>query len=371
MTYRSFAEGYEMSRDGPKKGQRLQRWKRIDGHVYIKKREKLQAVVPSPKFRADDQNADFCFAEMFMDIPWRDIKELPSTDKQCIEEFARLRSGQNDAFTDRANALCERQRRLDDLSTVHQVVEALPIPDWAVHDEDSKCDDFVPMQPGSTESGANTCDEMERDCTQTHRLFQPRRPYTLSDIARAEAFITDEVRPYMKKKKDFVASTERRKDDGTFVDTFRYPIDQRDVMNDDQWVPFALSMKQARKRHDAMIQGVDCPPMRMILSGEGGSGKSWLIKHIVKDVHQVFGESNVSVRKSKRVLLMAHQGTAAFNIKGSTCVISTSQFKEWDEHYGKICIMYAILKVKIEERKIQNGSKFCVAYDGKRQHKAM
>ena len=52
MTYRAFAGGYEISRDGPKEKQRLQRWKRTDGNTYIKKREKLQAVVPSPKFRS-------------------------------------------------------------------------------------------------------------------------------------------------------------------------------------------------------------------------------------------------------------------------------------------------------------------------------
>eukprot|EP00644_Phytophthora_capsici_P000337 jgi/Phyca11/80933/gw1.4.1031.1 len=56
----------------------------------------------------------------------------------------------------------------------------------------------------------------------------------------------------------------------------------------------------------------------MIIHGEGGSGKSWLINHIVKDVHTVFGEHHATRRTSKRVLLLAHQGTAAFNIKGRT-----------------------------------------------------
>eukprot|EP00644_Phytophthora_capsici_P000409 jgi/Phyca11/80962/gw1.4.1032.1 len=56
----------------------------------------------------------------------------------------------------------------------------------------------------------------------------------------------------------------------------------------------------------------------MIRNGEGGSGKSWLIRHIVKDIHNVFGEHDSTRRTSKRVLLLAHQGTAAFNIKGMT-----------------------------------------------------
>ena len=178
MTYRVFAEGYEISRDGPKEKQRLQRWKRIDGNSYIKKREKLQAVVPSPKFRPDDQNADFCFAEIFMDIPWRDLTDLPSTDEQCIQQFARLRSDGNDEFTDRTNALCERQRCLDDLSTVHRALEALPAPDWPVHDEETTCDEFVLMQPSVSGNERNTTGEMENDYSAIHERFHPKRPYT-------------------------------------------------------------------------------------------------------------------------------------------------------------------------------------------------
>jgi hypothetical protein len=58
--------------------------------------------------------------------------------------------------------------------------------------------------------------------------------------------------------------------------------------------------------------------MGMILNGEGGSGKSWLIRHIVKDVHRVWRDQDMRVRGSRRVLLMAHHGNAAFNIKGVT-----------------------------------------------------
>eukprot|EP00644_Phytophthora_capsici_P000529 jgi/Phyca11/99658/e_gw1.4.1028.1 len=54
----------------------------------------------------------------------------------------------------------------------------------------------------------------------------------------------------------------------------------------------------------------------MIVNGEGGTGKSWLIDHLVKDVHCVFRDLPAS--HSNRILLLAHQGTAAFNIKGQT-----------------------------------------------------
>ncbi|EEY59189.1 uncharacterized protein PITG_11663 [Phytophthora infestans T30-4] len=54
----------------------------------------------------------------------------------------------------------------------------------------------------------------------------------------------------------------------------------------------------------------------MIINGEGGSGKSWLIDHLVKDTRCVFRDLPSS--HSQRILLLAHQGTAAFNIKGQT-----------------------------------------------------
>lgn len=89
-------------------------------------------------------------------------------------------------------------------------------------------------------------------------------------------------------------------------------------MDDSQWIPFALAMNQSRKRYQAATGNSECEAIRMVIHGEGGSGKSWLIKHIVKDLHNVFGEHWSSRRNSKRVLLLAHQGTAAFNIKGRT-----------------------------------------------------
>jgi hypothetical protein len=89
-------------------------------------------------------------------------------------------------------------------------------------------------------------------------------------------------------------------------------------MADSQWIPFSLAMKQSRDRFKCSLEQARCTPLRMIVNGEGGSGKSWLIKHIVKDVHNVFGEHKSTRRTLKRVLLLAHQGTAAFNIKGMT-----------------------------------------------------
>jgi hypothetical protein len=58
--------------------------------------------------------------------------------------------------------------------------------------------------------------------------------------------------------------------------------------------------------------------MYMISNGEGGAGKYWLVRHIVKEVHTAWGDLQTSVRSSKCVLLMVHHRMAVFSIKGRT-----------------------------------------------------
>lgn len=95
--------------------------------------------------------------------------------------------------------------------------------------------------------------------------------------------------------------------------SYHYPIGNENVcMNDDQWIPFALCMRQSRARKGSLVSKEDIFPLRMIINGEGGTGKTWLINHIVEDMRVVFSDS------SKRILLMAHHGTAAYNINGRT-----------------------------------------------------
>ncbi|GMF28892.1 unnamed protein product [Phytophthora fragariaefolia] len=111
---------------------------------------------------------------------------------------------------------------------------------------------------------------------------------------------------------------------GNRSNPYIYPVDMgEDSSNscaslaDSQWVPFALAMQQSRARLKAMLECTECHPLHLIINGEGGSGKSWLIDHIVKDVNFVFSGSNQQ-HSPGRVLLLAHQGTAAFNINGQT-----------------------------------------------------
>ena len=54
------------------------------------------------------------------------------------------------------------------------------------------------------------------------------------------------------------------------------------------------------------------PPLRLIISGVAGSGKSVLINTIVTTVRKMFG-------KTKSVKIVAPTGQAAYNAGGTTC----------------------------------------------------
>lgn len=156
------------------------------------------------------------------------------------------------------------------------------------------------------------------------QTWHSKHEYTSEDIGKAQSFIKNIVKPWVKLQREVACNRNQLSKAHTEDSRYRYPIsrcndnDTTSIMDDSQWIPFALTMTQSRKRFRSSIDNSFCEPMRMIIHGEGGSGKSWLIQHIVNDLHNVYREHWVSGRVSKSVLLLAHQGTAAFHSKGQT-----------------------------------------------------
>lgn len=85
-------------------------------------------------------------------------------------------------------------------------------------------------------------------------------------------------------------------------------------MTEDQWRPFAVWMRQSRLRALSVYHQVPYNQLIMIVSGEGGTGKSWLIRQIILDIKIVCGSNQAK----KHILLMAYQGSAAYFIVGRT-----------------------------------------------------
>jgi hypothetical protein len=171
----------------------------------------------------------------------------------------------------------------------------LPAPEWSfsIHENDNA----API--------ISTADFHPTMCSYVSKL-----QYSNEDISRARRFLQDVVRPFAKGNigidTDNTSHTPR---------PMMYPIDgQTPTMSDDQWGPYSLWMQQSRRRHTNSGGLFSYPQLQMIVSGEGGTGKSWLIKHIIQDQRIVFGREEAT----KRILLMAHQGSAAYLIGGRT-----------------------------------------------------
>ena len=274
---------------------------------------KAQAVSSKPRLRPDDQNPDFCFAEIFLNVPWRQLSDLPWSDEDCIARFRDLRGATTDESLRKDETSPTAYTRCIGGQPCLRGEHALPGVEWRIGDVT-----FDDAHEGSAQQAG------QHDVSTSSMPFTPRHDYSTDDVRRAETFMAQVLRPFLKDRRK---QTHDRDDNfssgGTAgrdaTQSYLYPVDLKDSnMSDEQWSPFAVCMSQSRRRLAAMKSGTRCAPMQMALHGEGGSGKSWLIRHIVKDVHNVFGDTDTSVRSSRRVLLMAHQGTAAFNIKGST-----------------------------------------------------
>jgi hypothetical protein len=321
MSFASFVERYELV----KKVSALQSndnvWKRTDSDGYIKARSKAHVVRATPWISPDSANPNFCFAEIFLHRPWRALSDLPETDEECLNTFSREQEVTlMSELREESSNLISRKKNISILEAVdaNRSVANLPASDYAFVETNDTNSDVEVVQPNDDEAVADNSD-------QAASQWVSNRSYGSEDIDRARVFMKQFVRPYLKMQRETRRTKSSMRGDNTSKSHYIYPITEDDSsngtsgsMDESQWIPFALAMRQARRRLLSSTENVPCEPLQMIIHGEGGSGKSWLIRHIVKDLHNVFGDYAISRRNSKRVLLLAHQGTAAFNIKGRT-----------------------------------------------------
>jgi hypothetical protein len=315
-TLATFTEEYELldSAGTNKNGSDI--WKHIDREGWIKRRQKAVVVQKSPWMRPDTSNPCFCFSEVFLYVPWRCLDDLPTSDEDYIAQFIDAQDLQgNDELQHEVNTKLARQHQLDLLKSSHTACSVASFPP----------SEYVFISNGGDESSApsTTADNSSNAPSATDVDWKSRHEYSVETVAKARNFVKVCLKPWLKERKDLRTLggifRERERHRSNYV----YPIadDSESIaktMAESQWIPFALAMEQSRKRFKTSLAKEKCNPLRMIINGEGGSGKSWLIRHLVKDVHNVLGEHSMTRRSSKRALLLAHQGTAAFNVKGST-----------------------------------------------------
>jgi hypothetical protein len=322
MSFASFVEKYEAVEKMPAIQTNANCWKRADGNGYIKLRTKAHVVRGTPWIKPDAANPNFCFAELFLHKPWRTIRDLPGNDDDCVAAFAREQEVSiMTELQQESSSLISRQRGLDALKADEssRAITMLPPSEYVfVEADDHGSDEEVACGNEATDTDKCSSDKHGDEWVSKHA-------YGLDAIQRARVFMKEVVRPSIQLQRRATRTRNGINCINVLKSRYVYPIARTDnsedaceSMDGSQWIPFALAMCQARQRFRSSIENTPCAPLHMIIHGEGGSGKSWLIRHIVKDIHCVFGEHTASRRNSKRILLLAHQGTAAFNIKGRT-----------------------------------------------------
>ncbi|KAF1794921.1 hypothetical protein GQ600_26855 [Phytophthora cactorum] len=184
---------------------------------------------------------------------------LPSSDENCIARFFEAQDSQgNEELQHDVNTKLVRQHKLDLLKSSHEARNVEPFPP----------SEYVFISNGGDETP----------------------DYSVETVAKARDFANICLKPWLKERKelqtlgDVFRQRERRRP------SYEYPIakdseSMQEVMAESQWVPFALGMEQSRRRFKASLDKPKCNPLRMIINGDGGSGKSWLIRHLGKDVH--------------------------------------------------------------------------------------
>lgn len=317
MTLATFVETFETIESIRKVASSDDLYECMNGEGWIKKRKKATVVQKTPWIRPDSSNPTFCFSEVFLYVPWRTLEELPTTDDEAIARFFQAQNSLLDAeLKHESNAKLARQYQLDLIKSARSEssITALPPSEYVfVSNTDGEMLEPEPM--GAVETSVNQNKPME---------WKAKHTYTSAIIDKARDFLNGSLKPWVKKKKESRSLGTSFCQTGNLKSHYQYPTsDNKNLVNtekmaESQWIPFAIAMEQSRRRFTCMLDKSKCKPLQMIINGEGGSGKSWLIRHIVKDMHNVFGEHKATRRKSKRVLLLAHQGTAAFNIKGMT-----------------------------------------------------
>jgi hypothetical protein len=294
LPYREFCESYEVSSDPLGSTRSLQRWKLLNDAGYIKARRRKQIIRPSPKFRTNEQDANYCYSQLLLHKPWRQLTDIPVDDEAVCSTYAQWKLEEHSPWVRHITDSIERETMIEATKNSDIV---LPTPTWTISLPD----------PDELNLGTRGTPDIAIEPMTT--TFASRFQYTSQDIARAKRFLQDVVRPYTKRQQTSA------NDEISHRAPFMYPTEsQSPTMTEDQWKPFSIWMQQSRRRYASLSQGSDCTPVRMVVAGEGGTGKSWLIRQIQCDTRAVFGAATAI----KRVLLMAHQGSAAHLIGGCT-----------------------------------------------------
>src|SRR3989440_1844252 len=253
-------------------------------------KENIVRIRPQPSpLRNGDQWEDFCRVKVILHVPHRSIEQLKENSEVS---WATIYNQQIDVINNDPDDVLGSpvDNEKEDLSEDESGEE---LEEDDEHDE-ARLDWMVLAEMGPRANIERSCDLGSRDIDRNHDwLNEGRRNYLDDDLAVSSNFIqqassSDRENGHKSNEKEGI-----------------------DVRNLNQKQKVGLTRKESH--YNDVLTGKQVDPLRIIIMGTAGTGKSYLIRAIRERLQKMSREES-----EPPVIVIAPTGVAAFNINGTT-----------------------------------------------------
>ncbi|CAG8821888.1 19167_t:CDS:1, partial [Cetraspora pellucida] len=252
------------------------------------KQENIVRIFPRPSpLRNGSQWVEFCRVKVLLHVRHRNIEQL--TENGTVEWSILFTRYYEEINADGNDILGPAVDNEDETTDNEDEVEEIE------DDEQEECrhDWMLLAEMGPNAVIDSSCDLGTRDMDRNHRwVDDARQRYCDTDLANIDHFISQ-------------ASSNNQINDANLNSVI---VDYQ-TLNEKQMAVF----KHVESHFYSVLAGCQVEPLRVIIMGTAGTGKSYLIKAIRGLLMQMTGIESMSP-----VLVLAPTGVAAFNINGRT-----------------------------------------------------
>lgn len=279
---------------------------------YVVRRKRVAVINPIPHYPVDFTKEESCNATIILHVPWRTEEEWYSSYATAVEALAAkitlLPQHLQDSFVRiRQIEAAQEQIRNDaanGIPPVNRFETDVVVDDTTAEELDSA---YSHEQLHVSPSGSPTVFAYGTG------QFAPRTNYTRDDFLRAKKFVDDQKQKLaLSREANHLA---RQYDEVTNAVTSR---EQEELRLEEMVAKLNVEQRFAYNIAVHHMLRDDEPnriPLRLFVSGPGGTGKSFLIACIVAFVRHHFGHTP---GRFGSVSVTAPTGAAACNISGST-----------------------------------------------------
>jgi ATP-dependent DNA helicase PIF1 len=270
------------------------RYKIAKGHWVECKKENIVRIWPRPSpIYQGPQWEEFCRIKVILHVPHRSLEQLTENDtiswSTLYEHFSDVINNDPPDLlglsVDNEKEIAESEG--DDLDDIEEDINDEYRPDWML---------LAEMGPNAIID--HSSDLGNRDIDRQHDwLNDGKQHYNDSDIINANSFLRQTIEN--EKSKDTIEANVNEHDE-----TIDY-----ETLNEKQEMIF----ERIKSHYQNILASIQVDPLRIIIMGTAGTGKSYLIKAL----QSMFREMT-RIESKIPLLVLAPTGVAAFNVRGKT-----------------------------------------------------